>query len=444
MNQKNDIGVYLVTLLNKRSDLTNKKTNSTKSSMNCRTKNSRVMKKQLFFASAALSCGLMAAFNASAQEAVIVEEESISVSDFADCKTNYAVNGNDNWFIQLGAGIDVPMFENELSIGDPKRHITATYNGAFGRWFSPYMAFRVSAYGGAWHWDNVSYSKAKFANVNFDFLWDMCNSLGGVNPDRPVSVIPFVGVGGTYVWGIQSDGTNVHREGKSRNRQWALPVSAGLQFRFRLCRYCDFFLEGRASFYGDNVNGAAVDEPIDINIQAIGGFSFNLGGVNFQAYNACRDQAYIASLNGQINNLRGELATTAAALAAAQSQLPCPEVTQPDCPEVTTAPLMSTVRFTINSATISDQEMVNVYNTAEYLKENPDVKVLIKGYADKDTGSTEYNQKLSERRAQAVYDILTKTYGIKADRLSIDAEGSSTQPYSTNDWNRIVIFVPGN
>lgn len=402
------------------------------------------MKKQLFFATTALCCGLLASFSANAQDAVVVEEESVSVVDVTNCKTNYAVNGHDNWFIQLGAGIDVPLFENELAVGDAKRHITATYNGAVGRWFSPYMAFRISAYGGAWHWDNVSYSKAKFANVNFDFMWDMCNSLGGVNPDRPVSVIPFVGIGGTYVWGIQSEGTNVYREGKSRNRQWALPVSAGIQFRFRLCRYCDFFLEGRASFYGDNVNGAAVDAPVDVNIQAIGGFSFNLGGVNYQAYNACKDQAYIASLNNQVNDLRGELATTAAALAAAEAQLPCPEVTQPDCPEVASAPLMSTVRFTINSAKISDEEMVNVYNTAEYLKNNPDVKVLIKGYADKDTGSSEYNQKLSERRAQAVYDVLTKTYGINASRLSIDAEGSSLQPYKTNDWNRIVIFVPGN
>ncbi|MDE5625680.1 MAG: OmpA family protein, partial [Muribaculaceae bacterium] len=78
------------------------------------------------------------------------------------------------------------------------------------------------------------------------------------------------------------------------------------------------------------------------------------------------------------------------------------------------------------------------------LKSNPDVKVLIKGYADKDTGTSEYNQKLSERRAQAVYDTLTKTYGINPNRLSIDAEGSTQQPYQTNDWNRIVIFVPGN
>lgn len=106
--------------------------------------------------------------------------------------------------------------------------------------------------------------------------------------------------------------------------------------------------------------------------------------------------------------------------------------------------MMSTVRFKINSATISDEEMVNVYNTAQYLKDNPDVNVLIQGYADKDTGTSEYNKALSQKRAQAVYDTLTKTYGIDASRLSIEAEGSAVQPYDVNNWNRIVIFVPGN
>ena len=88
--------------------------------------------------------------------------------------------------------------------------------------------------------------------------------------------------------------------------------------------------------------------------------------------------------------------------------------------------------------------MVNVFNTAEYLKANPNVTVLIKGYADKDTGTAAYNKALSERRAKAVYDTLTRNYGIDRSRLSIDAEGSEIQPYKTNNWNRIVIFVPGN
>lgn len=367
---------------------------------------------------------MFCAGNANAQQEVVVEEESISVVDAANCKTHYYVDKHDNWFLQLGAGIAVPMVENHLVSGDAKRHITATYNIGVGKWFSPYVGFRFSGYYGPLHWDNDSYSKAKMANLNFDFMWDMCNSLGGVNAERPVSVIPFIGIGGAYVWDIQSDGTNIPRNDASlRTRQWTLPVSAGIQLRFRLCRYVDFFLEGRAGFYGDNFNGAAWNDPVDVLITATGGFNINFGGVKYQAYNACKDLAYINSLNGQVNALRGDLAATAAALAAAESQLPCPEVKAAECPESTAAPMMSTVRFTINSSKITDEEMVNVYNTAQYLKDNPDVNVVIKGYADKDTGTSQYNQALSERRAKAVYDVLTKTYGINANRLSIDAKG---------------------
>ncbi|MDE6263173.1 MAG: OmpA family protein, partial [Muribaculaceae bacterium] len=221
-------------------------------------------------------------------------------------------------------------------------------------------------------------------------------------------------------------------------------VYAGLQLRFRLCRYVDFFLEGRATFAGDNFNNIAGGRPVDMGFQGTGGFTFNLGGKSFQTYDPCADQAYIADLNGQVNDLRAELAVTAAALAQAESQLPCPEVkvVETAAPQpVQAAPLMSTVRFTINSAKVSPMEMVNVYNVAEYMKANPDTKVVITGYADKDTGTATYNQKLSEKRAQAVYDILVNNYGISADRLTKSAEGSAEQPYDTNNWNRIVIFT---
>lgn len=403
------------------------------------------MKKELILGMFAIGAGCFWAQPTSAQNAYVVEE-SIAVIDLADCKTDYSVGRTDNWFIQLGAGIDVPLVENRLPDGDAQRHITATYNLGFGKWFSPYLGFRFSGYYGAMHWDNDSYSKARYANLNFDFMWDMCNSLGGVNPARPVSVIPFVGLGGAYVWDIKSAGSNVVDNGGGiRHRSWTLPVSAGIQFRFRLCRYVDMFLEGRAGFYGDNFNGAVYGHPIDINIQATGGLSFNLGGVKYQAYNPCNDMAYINSLNGQVNALRSELATKSAALASAQAQLPCPEVIVAEPQEIIeTAPMMSTVRFSINSAEISKEEMVNVYNTAEYLKANPQVNVLIKGYADRETGTEQYNMELSRRRAKAVYDAMTQKYGIDKKRLTIEAKGSSKQPYSVNDWNRIVIFVPGN
>ena len=75
------------------------------------------------------------------------------------------------------------------------------------------------------------------------------------------------------------------------------------------------------------------------------------------------------------------------------------------------------------------------------MKSNSDVNVVIRGYADRETGTSDYNMKLSERRAQSVYDILTKEYGIDGSRLKCEQFGSDVQPYDVNNWNRIVIFA---
>lgn len=399
------------------------------------------MKKNVLF-TAALSCAfLLPALNASAQnETVVVEEETVVASE-VPCKTHYYVDKKNNWFIQFGAGIAVPFVEGADSHGDRERHITVNYNFGFGKWFSPYVGWRLTFNGGPLHWvDKDVMYKSKYVGANVDFMWDMFNSLGGVNSKRVFSIIPFVGLGGTYVWDQKPAGTILSQNGTPKNSTWALPVSGGLQFRFRLCKYVDFFAEARASMYGDNFNNIAFGRPIDINVTATGGFSITFGGRDYQSYNPCDYLGYINNLNGQVNDLRGALATTAAALAAAEAQLPCPEVVEAETSVVEAAPLMATVRFSLNSSKITDTEMVNVYNISEWMKANPEQNVAIVGYADKDTGTSDYNMGLSKRRAQAVYDTLVNKYGINPDRLAIQAEGSNVQPYDINNWNRIVIF----
>lgn len=374
-----------------------------------------------------------------AQEAVVVEEESVVVEN-VPCKTHYYTTRRDNWFIQIGAGINVPFVENHLDKGSAKHHITSGYNFAFGKWFSPYLGWRLSFLGGTIHYDNDVFSKARYVNGNLDLMWDMFNSFK-VNSRRVFSIIPFIGVGGSYVWHYRgNEGNYVNDHGKLRANQWCLPVSAGLQLRFRLCKYVDFFAEGRAQFYADNFNNYAYGDPIEANISVMGGFTFNIGGSDFQSYNPCDYLGYINSLNNQVNDLRGSLAATSAALAAAEAQLPCPEVQPAAAPVASPATILSTVRFQINSAEIQPMEEVNVYNLAQYLKENPEATVTIAGYADKDTGTSAYNMGLSKRRAEAVRDQLVNKYGINSDRLSIKAEGSDVQPYGVNNWNRIVIF----
>ena len=192
------------------------------------------------------------------------------------------------------------------------------------------------------------------------------------------------------------------------------------------------------NFYGDNFNNVASGDPIEANVNVYGGFLFNIGGRKYSAYNPCEYLGYINNLNNQVNSLRGELATTSAALAAAEAQLPCPEVVAQEV--VVQSPMLTTVRFKIDSSVISDEEMVNVYNMAEWMKANPNVNVVVQGYADKDTGTAAYNMELSQRRGQAVVDALVN-YGIDSSRLTIQANGSDVQPYDENNWNRIVIFA---
>jgi len=47
----------------------------------------------------------------------------------------------------------------------------------------------------------------------------------------------------------------------------------------------------------------------------------------------------------------------------------------------------------------------------------------VSGYADAATGNKKINEKLSRDRAQAVYDCLTKEFGVQASQLEIDYKG---------------------
>jgi outer membrane protein OmpA-like peptidoglycan-associated protein len=69
------------------------------------------------------------------------------------------------------------------------------------------------------------------------------------------------------------------------------------------------------------------------------------------------------------------------------------------------------------------RDKVRVDAVYGYLKQNPNLKVNIVGYADK-RGNEEFNRSLSLRRAQGVMSQLTRR-GINADRMKIEARGET-------------------
>jgi OOP family OmpA-OmpF porin len=78
--------------------------------------------------------------------------------------------------------------------------------------------------------------------------------------------------------------------------------------------------------------------------------------------------------------------------------------------------------FDFDSAALSESGKTILNHNARILKEHPKMKIRIAGYASA-SGTKEYNQKLSERRANAVKNYLVQEGGIAQDRLSIIGYG---------------------
>jgi len=84
-------------------------------------------------------------------------------------------------------------------------------------------------------------------------------------------------------------------------------------------------------------------------------------------------------------------------------------------------------------------------NAVEILKDSPGLKVEIQGHTD-NIGSAAYNQQLSVKRAQSVYQYLVD-HGIDESRLSVKGYGFSKPAYSNDTKegrakNRRVEFAP--
>jgi outer membrane protein OmpA-like peptidoglycan-associated protein len=85
--------------------------------------------------------------------------------------------------------------------------------------------------------------------------------------------------------------------------------------------------------------------------------------------------------------------------------------------------LSSGILFDVDKSDVRPTAKDSVARAAEVLVKYPDTYVTVEGHTDS-TGKPDYNQRLSERRADAVRDLLVQ-YGVPASRLSIKGYGES-------------------
>ncbi len=120
-----------------------------------------------------------------------------------------------------------------------------------------------------------------------------------------------------------------------------------------------------------------------------------------------------------------DIAACRDAVYAALAELEAPVELLPDAISLSTD-----VLFAFDSAEINPEFTAEIDAAADLLLANPDVTVRIDGHTD-NIGTLEYNQGLSERRAEAVASYLEDA-GVARDRMTV-AGFSFTQPIASND-----------
>lgn len=160
------------------------------------------------------------------------------------------------------------------------------------------------------------------------------------------------------------------------------------------------------------------------------------------------DEAYVAAINAEVNNLRAQVNQASATNAALQTQVAELEnqlqasISRPTTiveQVVNDLDNVTYVFFNQASSQILPTQQANVEMLAQTLINNPGSTVVIKGYASPE-GNWEFNQKLAQARADVVKNLLVNRYNISADRITAQGEGVGNV-FAEPTWNRVAISV---
>ncbi|MFV0469967.1 MAG: OmpA family protein [Dysgonomonas sp.] len=431
---------------------------------------------------------LAMAFNLSAQTQEVPEKSNKANA----YKTTWEKNRfKDNWFISFGSGAQIIRGEDDDK-GSFSKALTYAPSLTIGKYFSPIWGLRLNLTGGSLHgyndgrsgyyrkwnyrdgnqyvkqstWDpqwtamgwgtpdniinqdivfnnnnNGEYEwtpgrngklymqHVRYAAANVDFMFDFLTLIGDYDPKRTFDVTPFAGVSLFHVF--------PHMENYFYN---GFGANAGIQAKFRINDKLKLFVEGTFTAYPDDFDGQGGDNVTnDFVAQAVGGLTLNIGKSTWSVCEPTNYQ-YIKDLNNQINDLQQQLQDLK------NTPVQCPPCPPPPTEKVKEENkqvnfLPDPVFFRIDKSIIDANEWAKIDKAANYLNRHPEANVVVTGYADKQTAYPSYNLKLSERRSKTVAKALIEKYGINPLRVSINWEGDKIQPFSINDWNRVVIFV---
>lgn len=316
-----------------------------------------------------------------------------------------------------------------------------------GRWFTPVFGLAVesNAYF-AQKPDHSNGTAVKFINTSLLGTTNLMNWFGGYKGSpRPFEISAIYGLGWLHTFNNLGD----------------MPVNAAttklgldLAYNFGSDKQWQVYVEPSITYAlnGDGFEGMAFNANrsfTQLNAGLIYKFKNSNGSHNFTVAQL-RDQAEIDGLNAQINDLRGGLNAAQSELSgkdarinelqrALQEANNRPTTVVKNVKETTVTNLQPTVLFRQGKSVIDAAQYAPIELIASYMRNHPDAKIEIRGYASPE-GSAELNQKLSTARAEAVKKALVSKYKIKASRLTTKGMGVTDTLFEEVSFNRVATF----
>ena len=346
---------------------------------------------------------------------------------------------NPHWYVQAQVGGQYTLGEIGFSdLISPNAQVGLGYN--FNKVVGARLSFNAWQSKGGQKVNTTTYKwKWNYVAPMVDATFNLTNLFCEYNPERVVSVGVFGGIGANIAWsneeaatakaGIMSNYKNSSEnpleylwnktDGKGSKAFFVARLGANVDFR--VCDRVSLGLEVSANTLSDHYNSKKAGNP-DWYFNALVGAKIALGKTH-----TTKTIPAPKPVEKIIERVIEKQIVPA----------PAPVETKK---EVAAEEFRRDIFFTIGNSVIAKSQASKITEIVNYMKENPDAKITLTGYADKGTGSDAINDKVAARRAQTVYNALAAK-GVAKSRMIKKSAGSRVQPFSENGMNRVTICI---
>ena len=341
----------------------------------------------------------------------------------------------DNWYV--GGRMGGTMNMNGTGFFKSAR---PAFGMAVGKQWTPVFATEIQGLG----YVNTTNSPTMFDASDISLLGTMnlMNLIGGYEGiPRMFEIETLTGIG----W------LHHYMNGEGDTNDLSARIGLNLNFNLGESKAWTFSLRPAMAF---NLTGQFPEKKVnfdkdDASFELLAGLTYHFSGGNGEHYFTMvpvTDPLVVAAMNEEVNDLRELVAAKDIELVGLADELQVVQEQLNECLSKASAAAGDTmsvvetvVAFRFNEALVDTSQMPSIERVAAFLNENQNVNVTVNGYASPE-GTEEYNLKLSQRRADAVKNILVDKYGISPSRISAIGHGVG-DIFSEPAWNRVGICI---